>query len=149
MDFVGTLVNQFNPEALIRILMAVILGGLIGYEREKSGHPAGLRTHLLVCLTSTILMTATQQFFLGDSIARMGAAIVTGVGFLGAGAIIGYQKEVFGLTTAAGIWSISGLGIIIGMGAYFEAIAAAIVFLIVLRLKPVEKKMIKKDGAPI
>ncbi|MBU0461367.1 MAG: MgtC/SapB family protein [Nanoarchaeota archaeon] len=142
MGILATITSQFDAEVLIRILMALILSGLIGYEREKTGHPAGLRTHILVCLTSAVLMTASQSFFLGDSIARMGAAIITGIGFLGAGAIIGYGREVFGLTTAAGIWSISGLGILIGIGAYFEAVLATIAFLIVLKLKPIEMKAI-------
>ncbi|MCK4589721.1 MAG: MgtC/SapB family protein [Nanoarchaeota archaeon] len=118
-----------------QMLLSLVLGGLIGFEREKSSHPAGLRTHILVCVTSAFLMIAFDNLFFGDSVARMGAGIITGIGFLGAGAIIVYGREVFGLTTAASIWATAGLGIIIGLGLYWEAVVAAIFFFIVLRLK--------------
>jgi putative Mg2+ transporter-C (MgtC) family protein len=134
-------------EILFKLFLALTLSSLIGYEREKTSHPAGLRTHIMVCVTSAFLMIVAQNLFVGDSVARVGAGIITGIGFLGAGAIIVYGKEVYGLTTAASIWAIAGLGLIIGLGSYFEAIVAAIFFLAVLQLKLAingYKKKVKK-----
>jgi len=119
-----------------QLVLAFVLGGLIGFEREKSSHPAGLRTHILVCVTSTFLLIGAQSLFFGDSVARIVAAIITGIGFLGAGAVIVYGREVFGLTTAASIWATAGLGIIVGLGLYWEATIAGILFFLVLRIRP-------------
>ena len=119
-----------------QLFAAMALGGLVGFEREKSSHPAGLRTHILVCVTSTVLLIGAQSLFFDDSVARVAAAIITGIGFLGAGAVIIYGREVFGLTTAASIWATAGLGIIVGLGLYWEATVAGIIFFLVLRIKP-------------
>lgn len=136
--------NYIDWDVLLKMVLALVFSAIIGYERERTGHPAGLRTHILVCVTSTFLMTAAQGVFLGDATARFAAAIITGIGFLGAGAIIAYGEKVFGLTTAASIWAIAGLGVVVGMGVYFEAIVATLVFFLVLRLKPIEKRKIKR-----
>ncbi len=121
---------------LFQLFLSFVLGGLIGFEREKSIHPAGLRTHILVCVTSAFLLIGAQSLFFGDSVARIAAAIITGIGFLGAGAVIVYGREVFGLTTAASIWATAGLGFIIGLGLYWEDTVAGILFFLVLRIKP-------------
>jgi putative Mg2+ transporter-C (MgtC) family protein len=129
MDFV-------KIEVLFRLLVAFFLGGLIGYEREKTHHAAGLRTHILVCVTSAFLVTSSQALFVGEEpIARIIAAIITGIGFLGAGAIIVLGDKVRGLTSAATVWATAGLGIIIGLGVYFEAVIATILFLFILKIK--------------
>jgi putative Mg2+ transporter-C (MgtC) family protein len=123
-------------EILIRLLFAFFLGGLIGYEREKTNHAAGLRTHILVCVTSAFLVTSASALFVGEEpLARVIAAIITGIGFLGAGSIIVLGDKVRGLTSAATVWATAGLGIIVGSGVYFEAIVATILFLLILKIR--------------
>jgi len=120
---------------IIRLAVSILIGGLIGIEREIEHKPAGLRTIILVCLGSTIFMLLGLRFVeLGFAIDRIVAGVVTGIGFLGAGAIIRARGEVHGLTTAATIWLVSGLGLAIGGGYYLLAIIASIFILIVLRL---------------
>ncbi len=122
-------------ELLTKLVLAVLLGGLIGYEREMHGKPAGLRTHILICLGSA-LFTALSMSFPGNvDPSRIAAGIVTGVGFLGAGAIFRAKDHVEGLTTAADLWVISGIGLAIGMGLYEESVIAAVFVFIVLFLK--------------
>tara|TARA_Y100000310_G_C20685013_1_gene818420 strand:- start:3108 stop:3536 length:429 start_codon:yes stop_codon:yes gene_type:complete len=133
---VEMLMSFIKIEVLIRLLLAFFLGGLIGYERERTHHAAGLRTHILVCVTSAFLVTSTQGLFVAEEpLARVIAAIITGIGFLGAGAIIVLGDKVRGLTSAATVWATAGLGIIIGLGVYFEAIIATILFFFILKIK--------------
>lgn len=133
-------------EMLLRMAAGIIAGGVIGYERERSGHAAGLRTHLLVALASTLFMIVSTQFSYfqryekGDLIAvdpsRIAASVVTGVGFLGAGAILRTGLNIQGLTTAASLWLVAALGLAAGGGMYLEtatAAGASLVALIVLR----------------
>ena len=96
-------------EQIIRLLLAVAMGALIGLERDLTGKPAGIRTHMLVSLGSCVLMMISIYDFPLDS-ARIAAGVVTGIGFLGAGAIIGGQDGGHGLTTAAGIWMTAAVG---------------------------------------
>ncbi len=102
-------------DSLVKILLAVVLGGVLGFERERRGRPAGLRTHILVCLASTLIMIVSIKFLdryqtpesalpLPQGFARIAAGIVTGIGFLGAGTIINMRNITRGLTTAASIW---------------------------------------------
>lgn len=115
-------------EHIIKLVVAVILSGLIGYEREKSHKPAGLRTHVIVCLGSTLLTIISVDYFFEDY-ARLVSALVTGLGFLGAGAIIASGRDIKGMTTAATIWFVSMIGIGVGIGWYqLSAIATIIVF---------------------
>ncbi|MFC1752593.1 MgtC/SapB family protein [Thermoproteota archaeon] len=144
MAFISTITGFIEWDTLIRLIVALILSAIVGFEREKTGHPAGLRTHIMVCVTAALLMATAQTLFIGDAIARFGAAIVTGVGFLGAGAIIVYGKEVHGLTTAASVWAIAGIGTVIGLGMYFEAVVASIIMWAVLRFKPIGVKARKR-----
>lgn len=130
---------------VIRIAVSIIVGGLIGLERELEHKPAGLRTIILVCLGSTIFMLVGMELGLfGAEIGRIVAGVVTGVGFLGAGAIIRARGEVYGLTTAATIWLASGLGLAIGAGSFVLAIIASIATLIVLRILGYVEKVLSK-----
>lgn len=127
-------------EIVIRLSMALAMGGIIGTEREYKNRPAGLRTHMLVCLGATII-ALTQVEIAAESLqqarefpellsairsdqTRLIAQIVSGVGFLGAGTIIVSNRSIKGLTTAASIWTVAGLGIAIGMGYYLVAICS-------------------------
>ena len=130
---------------VIRIAVSIIVGGLIGLERELEHKPAGLRTIILVCLGSTIFMLVGMELGLfGAEIGRIVAGVVTGVGFLGAGAIIRARGEVYGLTTAATIWLASGLGLAIGAGSFVLAIIASIATLVVLRILGYVEKVLSK-----
>ncbi|MEI3504545.1 MAG: MgtC/SapB family protein [Anaerovoracaceae bacterium] len=124
----------------LRIFLAFIFSGIIGLERGANRHPAGFRTYILVCIGATLAMI-TNQFMLqtfgtGDP-ARLGAQVITGVGFLGVGTIIITGKnKIRGLTTAAGLWSAACLGLALGIGFYSGAVIAAIVIFISLALLP-------------
>src|ERR671927_109819 len=125
-----------------RIVVALVIGGLIGFERTFHGRPAGFRTHALVCLASALLMLVTvyqlhwmtevpMETIRADP-TRMAQGIMTGIGFLGAGVIFKEGLTVRGLTTAASIWVTAAIGILIGVGFYLPAIIGSIATLIVL-----------------
>ena len=118
------------------LLLSLLLGGLIGWERERHERPAGLRTHILVCVGATLITQVSSQF--GDNGDRIAAQIVTGVGFLGAGTIMrnGVSGAVTGLTTAATLWAIAGVGIAVGYGGRYAilAILGTLLILFVLTL---------------
>ena len=123
-------------EMALRLLLAAALGAIIGYQRERASKPAGLRTHVLICVGAALFTVASIYGFgaLGDP-ARVAAGIVTGIGFLGAGAIIrGGHGIVAGLTTAATIWVVSGIGLAAGAGLYLLSAVATVIILIVLLL---------------
>jgi putative Mg2+ transporter-C (MgtC) family protein len=138
---------------IIRLLLAILLGGAIGLERESRGRPAGLRTHILVCLGATIIMLASQSMaLLSQSLSpaarvqvdpgRIAAGIVTGIGFLGAGAIIRIGDLVRGLTTAGCIWFVAALGIVVGEGLYSLGIlATAFALIVLLALSHLERRI--------
>ncbi|MDD5011530.1 MAG: MgtC/SapB family protein [Phycisphaerae bacterium] len=132
-----------NWENIVPLLVSVILGGIIGLERELRGKPAGLRTNTLICLGSCIF-TVISTNLTGSEPGRIAAQIVTGIGFLGAGAIIHSGIGVHGLTTAAGIWAVASIGMACGAKMYSLAIAAAILTLVVLLLLPPFEKKISK-----
>lgn len=122
---------------ILRVVLACLIGGIIGAERASKHHVAGLRTYILVCLGSCAAMMTNQ--FISDSadVARLGAGVVTGIGFLGAGTImVTSRNQVRGLTTAAALWACGCVGLAIGIGFYTMAIAAAIVILLALVLLP-------------
>lgn len=127
---------QLELESILKIFIAVLVGGLIGLERESSKRPAGLRTHILVCVASTMVMDINlmiaQQYITADPM-RLGAQVISGMGFLGAGTIIKEGPTVKGLTTAAGLWAVACLGLVIGAGFYLMALFAALVMLITLK----------------
>lgn len=126
------------PEVIKRILLAVVLSSAIGIERELRQRGAGFRTHILVCLGSTLIMLTSMYVFdiyknvTAVDPARIAAGIVTGIGFLCAGTIIRYGEGVKGLTTAASLWVTSGIGMAVGCGFYSAAIAVTVLSLAVL-----------------
>ncbi|MDG6220288.1 MAG: MgtC/SapB family protein [Candidatus Thermoplasmatota archaeon] len=122
MAFVG----EHEMMLLIRLGIAALLGAIIGMEREINHHPAGLRTHILVCLGSTVFILIAAG--LGES-ARVAAGVVTGVGFLGAGAIMKEEMGVKGLTSAASIWITAAIGVAVGSDQIFLAISATLLSL--------------------
>ncbi len=122
---------------LLKILLAVALSGLIGLEREHKHRPAGLRTHVLVCVGATLTMMISQFMIkegISTDVARLGAQVISGIGFLGAGTIIREGDRVRGLTTAATLWATACIGLAIGIGYYLGAVIAALTMLLVLRV---------------
>lgn len=130
----------------IRIVLAAILGGAIGLERGMKNHPAGLRTYMLVCSASCLIMLTNQYIYqvfqTGDPV-RMGAQVVSGIGFLGAGTIaLTKHNQVKGLTTAAGLWASAAIGLAVGIGFYEAAILGWIaIFAIMIGLHQIDNKM--------
>jgi putative Mg2+ transporter-C (MgtC) family protein len=130
---------QEYVEIIFRIVAALVAGGLIGLERSHRGRPAGFRTHALVCLASSLLMLVTvfESHWMARTVAatlvldptRMAQGIMTGIGFVGAGAIIKEGFTVRGLTTAASIWITAAIGILTGIGFYFAALVGTVLVL--------------------
>ena len=134
-----------NVELVLRLILAAIIGGFIGMEREVSNRPAGLRTHILVTVGSALITLVSMDAFVGGDPARIAAQIVTGIGFLGAGTIIKTGSSIKGLTTAASLWISAGIGIAIGSGYYLGGlVTAAIVLLTLINVGGFEKKLIKR-----
>jgi len=132
----------------MRLVLAVLLGGVIGMEREMHGRPAGFRTHIVVCLGATMMIVASEYYqAYGDPGTvfdpnRMAAGIITGIGFLGAGAIMREENMVRGLTTAGCIWFVAGLGIVIGKGLFPLALwGTLLVFVMLVFFRYVESWM--------
>ena len=122
---------------IVRMIAATVLGAIVGIEREKAGKPAGLRTHMLVCLGTTVVVLACYGSGMGeDALSRVIQGIVTGIGFIGAGSIIkvAEQQDIKGLTTAAGLWMTAAIGVSVGLGSLGVAILATILTLIILAL---------------
>jgi putative Mg2+ transporter-C (MgtC) family protein len=129
---------SFQMDLALRLLAAAFFGAVLGLEREVHGHQAGMRTHMLVALGSaafTVLSIYAFPVSLGQGTSdpsRISAQIVTGIGFLGAGAIIKYGTNIRGLTTAASLWVVAAIGLAAGAGAYFVAAASATIALLAL-----------------
>ncbi|WP_245943677.1 MgtC/SapB family protein [Pedobacter nutrimenti] len=142
-----------NEEIVIRLLVAATLGGLIGWDRERKDGVAGLRTHMLVCVGASLMMIVSAFGFkdiLGQPSvvldpSRIAAQVISGIGFLGAGTILFLRPQIIrGLTTAAGLWSVAGIGLAVGGGLYVAAIiATALIFVILALIKPFEKRFLK------
>lgn len=123
--------------AVIRLIAAAMLGAIIGFEREKAGKAAGLRTHILVALgTCVFIVACSGSGMSADALSRVIQGIVTGIGFLGAGSILKLNEErgIQGLTTAAGIWITAAIGVAVGLGTLGLAILATILTVVVLVL---------------
>jgi len=128
------------PTVALRLLLAFVLGGIIGLERERRDRPAGLRTHILVTVAAALLMMLSR-LVAGEGFdpGRIAAGVVTGIGFLGAGTIIRSGPDVHGLTTAATIWAASAVGLTVGIGSYVAAlVATAIIFVTLTALRRLE-----------
>jgi len=128
-------------DIVLRLLLAAALGAGIGYQRERSNKPAGLRTHALICLGSA-LFTVVSIFGFSDGvdISRVAAAVVTGIGFIGAGVIFrGMRGDriVMGLTTAASVWVAAAIGLAAGVGMYLIAVLIAVVTVLILMIPKV------------
>ena len=129
-----------NLDLLIRLALAAALGGLVGFEREHLKRPAGLRTNMMVCVGSA-LITLTSIFAIsGSDPARIAAGIVTGIGFIGAGTIFRAENRIIGLTTAASLWAVAGIGMAVGAGFYFPAFVASVLIFVILELRFKEVK---------
>ena len=130
----------------LRIATAIIVGGLIGLERGLKNRPAGLRTYMVVCLGACLIMLTNQYIYqataVGDPV-RMGAQVISGIGFLGAGTIIVTRRnQIKGLTTAAGLWAAAGVGLAVGIGFYEAALAGAFaIFFVMTMLQKMDNKM--------
>jgi putative Mg2+ transporter-C (MgtC) family protein len=116
------------------LVAAAVLSGLVGYDRESRNKPAGLRTTILIGVGATLLghLSVHSQIFSGVDPSRIAAAAVAGIGFLGAGTIIQSRGDIKGLTTAAALWVVTGVGLAMGMGAYLEAVMVTGIVLLVL-----------------
>lgn len=140
----------------IRLVLALVLSGLIGFEREINKHSAGFRTHILVGVSSTLLMLMSlygftdyiteNQDLVNFDPARIPSYVVSGIGFLGAGTIIVNGMTVKGLTTAASIWAVAGLGLVVGLGMYGIAIMATLIILLsLIFLNNFEQRVTKRE----
>jgi len=133
-------VQALQPEVLARLLLATVLGGAIGLERELSGKPAGLRTNILICVGAVLFTEASlrvaQDFAFGAWVradpGRIAYGIVTGIGFIGAGTILVLRGTVIGLTSAATLWVVAAIGLTVGLRAYVTAIGATVLVLLTL-----------------
>lgn len=143
-------------EMIIKLLLSAFLGGLIGLERELHARAAGLRTHILVAIGSTLIMMVSNYIFLvyqdqtASTVvrldpARIAAMTITGIGFLGAGTIIQSKEIVRGLTTAACLWVIAAVGLAVGCGFYLPAVLTSVIALIALYLLHYLEDFLKKD----
>jgi len=135
-------------EYTLRLFIAVVLGSIIGIEREHKSRPAGMRTHVLVCVGATLVAIIERLMIIdsisvnmmqnetgiGVSLGRISAQVISGIGFLGAGTIFISQKKITGLTTAASLWNAACLGLAIGMGYYLLAVAGCAIVIITLTL---------------
>lgn len=149
MEIIATLkyLQEFNTvSVLVRLLLAIVLGGFIGLERSKNGRAAGLRTHILVCLGATIAsMTGVyiNSYYGAGDVSRIAAQVISGIGFVSAGTILVRNKShVVGLTTAACIWAVGTIGIAIGYGFYEAAvIGALLMFFVTSVLNALDSKL--------
>jgi putative Mg2+ transporter-C (MgtC) family protein len=135
---------------LIRLIASALFGALIGYQRESVGKPAGLRTHILVAVGTTVFVLGCSGYGMNsDGLSRVIQGIVTGLGFIGAGSILklNEERDIKGLTTAAGVWMTAAIGVTVGLGGLGLALIATILTLIVLTvIVSIESRWLKKDS---
>lgn len=134
--------------ASLLLVLAALLGGLIGLDRERREHEAGLRTHMLVCVGACLFTVLSAHAFPGGDPARIASQILPGIGFLGAGTILKYGRNIHGLTTATSIWVTAAVGMAVGGGEWFLATCATLLVWFVLSvLHGIEKRRPKKPVA--
>lgn len=138
-------------DIIIRLLMAAVMGALVGFERERNNQPAGLRTHIILVVGSALAMTLSINLAMafrpavpnGDP-ARLAAQVISGIGFLGVGAIIRYGANIKGLTTATSMWSMAVVGLVVGMGYFLVAgFATGLLLVTLILVNYFEKRFIK------
>jgi putative Mg2+ transporter-C (MgtC) family protein len=137
-------------EILLKLVLAVALGGLVGLERETSQKPAGFRTNILICVGSAMMMILSGLVLGGEGggndLTRIAAGVITGIGFIGAGTIIQSRGSIVGLTTAATLWAMAGLGLVIGAGYYLVAVIfTAIIILTLIIFRYIEANYLKRS----
>ena len=133
MAFINTLFDNFWFESIIRLILGFVLAGIIGAERQSVNKPAGFKTHSLIGVSSVLIMLCGEFLstkYSGADASRIPAQLLSGIGFIGAGTIILQKQVVRGLTTAAGIWATSGIGLAVGAGMYGIGIVATVLVLI-------------------
>ena len=139
--------------AIIRLMAATLLGAIVGMQREKAGKPAGLRTHILVCLgTAVFILACSGVGMSSDGLSRVIQGIVTGIGFIGAGSILKLdeEREIQGLTTAAGVWMTAAIGVAVGLGSLGVALLSTFFTLIILALVgPFDARVEKSRAAKL
>ncbi len=133
-------------ELMLRLILATGLGALIGIERESARRAAGLRTHMMISLAACLITITSLYYFnfANADVSRIASGIVLGVGFIGAGTIINKKTDVKGLTTAASVWAVSGIGLSVGAGNYMLSIVAAVLVFIILQVGRIEKQVFRK-----
>ena len=124
-------------DLVIRLGLALGIGALIGYQREMDDEPAGFRTHILICVGSALFTILSFEFVGNVDPSRVAAGLVTGIGFLGAGAIFKAENRIKGLTTAADLWVLAAIGMAVGIGYYLAVILTGVIVFIILYLKKV------------
>jgi putative Mg2+ transporter-C (MgtC) family protein len=137
---------QFHAEMFARLVVATTLGALVGIEREQVGKPAGVRTHGMVALGAALFTVVSRDGFGAGDPSRIAAQVVTGVGFLGAGAIIQTRGSVHGLTTAASLWVTAALGVSVGVGMFVMSLETTILVYLLLRFGPRPAARTMADG---
>jgi putative Mg2+ transporter-C (MgtC) family protein len=134
-------------EVLLKIIVAVIFGGVVGWQRESRYRPAGLRTHILVCVGSAVYTLASMSFAGNADPSRVASQVATGMGFLGAGTIMRYGNMVSGLTTAASLWAVAAIGICAGLGGkslWVGAVATVVVLVTLTLMRSFELRVIAR-----
>ena len=151
MDMLLEIFNSASFEIILKLSLACLLGGLIGFQRESIQKPAGLKTHMLVCLGAALVVVTSDYIFnsypstAGIDPSRLGAQVISGIGFLGAGTILRDGVSIRGLTTAASLWTVACIGLAAGAGFYWGAVSASIlVFLILTFSRGFEAKFREK-----
>lgn len=150
LEMIGKTLTDFNYISIAtRVILSVVLSGIIGWERSKSGRAAGLRTHILVCLGACVVSLTGVYLHTeyGADPSRIAAQVISGIGFLGTGTIlVKNQSEVVGLTTAACIWSTGCIGIALGYGLYWIALLASVLCFIIMKKMATWEQGIKQKG---
>jgi len=128
----------FEIEVVLRLILAAIMGGIIGFERKRVHKPAGIRTLMLVSMGSALFTIVSTTILLNQDPSKIIAGIVTGIGFLGAGTIFREKDSVKGLTTAASMWAVAAIGITAGLGEYFLMVISTLLIIAILQLNKIK-----------